>query len=200
MTIKASMGDLLGLYGLLRHFVEARLPADGRIGAEVDNFQMACKAVDLLVAAKKRRVPVRAAGRQLQALLAQHLQAHLLSHGASRVRPKTHLAFDIAECMQQDDMLVDAFTTERLHQRVKGVANHCKDPTNYEYAVLAGVLNVQQNTLSEEGASTVALVGATASMPGAPNIAIADKARYHGEAFAAGDFALRGVCVCAWAG
>ena len=89
LTIKASMSDLLGLYGLLRHFVEARLPADGRIGAEVHNFQMVCKAVDLLVAAKKRRVPVRAAGRQLQALLAQHLQAHLLSHGASRVRPKT---------------------------------------------------------------------------------------------------------------
>ena len=71
LTIKSSMSDLLGLYGLLRHFVEARLPADGRIGAEVWYFQMVCKAVDLLVAAKKRRVPVRAAGRQLQALLAR---------------------------------------------------------------------------------------------------------------------------------
>ena len=112
------------------------------------------------------------------------------------------MGFDIAECMQQDDMLVDAFTTERLHQRVKGVANRCKDPDNYEYSVLAGVLNVQQNALSEEGASTVALVGPTTTMLGAPNIAIADKARYHGEAFAAGHFALRGVCVCvcAWAG
>ena len=97
--------------------------------------------------------------------------------------------------MQQDDMLVDAFTTERLHQRAKGVAQHCKDPINYESSVLAGVLNVHQNSLSEEGASTVSLVGATARIPGAPSIVIADKARYHGEAFAAGDFALRGVYV-----
>ena len=89
LAIKASMSDLLGLYGLLRHFVEARLPEDRRMAAEVYNFQLVCKAVDLLLAAKKRRVPVRAAGRQLHALLEQHLQRHVQTHGTSRVRPKT---------------------------------------------------------------------------------------------------------------
>ena len=97
--------------------------------------------------------------------------------------------------MQQDDMLVDAFTLERLHLRAKRVAEHCKDPGHYEASVLGRVLNAHMNSLSEEGAFTVALVGKTATMPGAPNIAIADKAKYHGESFAAGDFAFRGVCV-----
>ena len=88
LTIKASMSDLLGLYCLLRHFVEVRLPEDRRMAAEVYNFQLVCKAVDLLLAAKKRRVPVRAAGRQLHALLEQHLQRHVQTHGAIRARPK----------------------------------------------------------------------------------------------------------------
>ena len=83
LTIKASMSDLLGLYCPLRHFVEVRLPEDRRMAAEVYNFQLVCKAVDLLLAAKKRRVPVRAAGRQLHALLEQHLQRHVQTHGAT---------------------------------------------------------------------------------------------------------------------
>ena len=51
------------------------------------------------------------------------------------------------------------------------------------------------NALSDEGAFTVALLGKTATMPGAPNITIADKARYHGEVFTAGEFVVRGMCV-----
>ena len=100
--------------------------------------------------------------------------------------------------MQQDDMLVDAFTLERLHLRAKGVAERCKDPGHFEGSVLGGVLNAHINALSDAGAFTVALLGKTATMPGAPNITIADKAKYHGETFTAGDFAFRGVCV--WVG
>ena len=65
------------------------------------------------------------------------------------MRPNTHFAFDIAECMQQDDILVDAFTLERLHLRAKRVAERCKDPGNYEASVLGGVLNAHMNSLSE---------------------------------------------------
>ena len=103
------MGDLMGLYGLLRHFSEDRVPADARIAAELRNFQLACQAVDILVAAKKRRVSVRSAGDQLRVVLEQHMQSHVEAHGNGRVRPKGHWGFDIAECMLQDDFLLDAF-------------------------------------------------------------------------------------------
>ena len=195
LTIKGGMSDLLGLYGLLRHFVETRVPADRRIAAEVDNFHLVCKAVDLLLAAKKRRVPVRDAGRQLLALLQQHLQKHVEAHGNGRVRPKTHWAFDIAECMQQDEMLLDAFGTERLHLRVKGVAEHCKNIVAYEKSVMSGITNVHLNSLAHRGVSTVAMLGATTCMPGAPDIRVAQKSQCFGDHFNVGDFVFRGAYV-----
>ena len=127
MTIKASMGDLMGLYGLLRHYSEDRVPADRRIAAELHNMQLACKAIDILIAAKKRRTTLRSAGQQLEMVLEQHVRSHVEASGNARVRPKSHRAFDIAECMKQDEFLLDAFGTERLHFRVKKIAEHCQN-------------------------------------------------------------------------
>ena len=195
LTIKASMGDLMGLYGLLRHFSEGRVPADRRIAAELHNFQLACQAVDILVAAKKRRVPLRSAGDQLRVVLEQHMQSHVKASGNGRVRPKGHWGFDIAECMQQDEFLLDAFGTERLHLRVKGIAEHCKNITHYDNSVMQGVTSAHMNSLAENGVSTVVMLGPVAQMPGAPNISIADKCKYFGEQFNVGDFVFRGASV-----
>ena len=41
-NIKAGMSDLLGLYGLLRHFVKVRNPADDRVAAELHVFSLSC--------------------------------------------------------------------------------------------------------------------------------------------------------------
>ena len=97
-----------------------------QIADEVYLFGLTCKALDLLLAAKKRRVDVREAGRQLLLILEEHMQSHVRVHGGQYVIPKSHWAFDIAECMVADGFLVDAFTLERLHLRVKAVATNCK--------------------------------------------------------------------------
>ena len=190
------MSELLGLYALLRHFVESRVPQDRRIAAEVYNFHLVCKAVDIVLSVKKRRVSVRDGGRQLQAVLEQHLQSHVRTSGNGRVRPKTHCGFDIAECMQQDEMLLDCFMLERLHLRARGGASHCKRLDVYEESVMAGITNAHLNTLGSQGISTVALVGGTASLPGAPSITISDKCEYFGEFFQVDDFVIRGVEWC----
>ena len=195
LTIKASMGDLMGLYGLLRHYSEDRVPADRRIAAELHNMQLACKAVDILIAAKKRRTTLRSAGQQLEAVLEQHMRSHVEASGSARVRPKSHWAFDIAECMQQDEFLLDAFGTERLHLRVKKIAEHCQNIPFYDESVMAGVTNTHMNSIAECGVSTVAMVGPVAEMPGAPGICIGDKCRYFGEHFSVGDFVCRGASV-----
>ena len=192
-TVKASMGDLLGLYGVLRHFVEiSEHRDDARIAAEVQNFFLVCKAVDLLLAAKRRRIPVPDAGRQLLTLLELHLESHMKAHGGNgRVRPKTHWAFDIAQCMMSDDYLMDTFTTERLHLRAKGVADNVKKLDCFEASVMAGITNVHFRMLSEE-AGPVGLVGATMAMPGAPHVTMADKCKYFGVYVKVGDFVFRG--------
>ena len=212
-TIKGSMSDLLGLYGLLRHFVEDRVPrmteaegaprmteaegtpriteADGRIAAEVRNFMLACKAVDLLVAAKRRQIPVRDAGHLLLATLQQHLESHVQSSGNRRVRPKSHWSFDVAQCMIQDGFLFDCFTTERLHLRAKRVADNCKNLGDFEGAVMAGVTNVHMRTAAAS-VSPAGLIGATAAFPGAPHIVVADKCQYYGVYLSLHDFVFRG--------
>ena len=166
-TIKANMGDLLGLYALLRHFVESRVPDTSSIVEEVHLFQLTCKAVDLVLAAKKRRVDVREAGAQLLLVLEEHLKLHVKVHGNGRVAPKFHWAFDIAECMVADGFVVDAFTLERLHLRVKAIANHCKNLNKYEASVMTGVTSSHLNNLvnTDSWPSGCNLVDKVASVP-----------------------------------
>ena len=195
LTIKASMGDLVSLYGLLRHFVEvSACRDDARIAVEIYNFKLVCSAVDLLIATKRRQLPIQDAGRQLLVVLERHLQSHVAAHGNRRVRPKTHWAFDVAQCMVDDDYLMDAFTTERLHQRVKQVANNCKNLQDYEGSVMAGVTNVHARALAAD-LRPAGLVGTTAALDG--GIVVADRCRYYGVHLSVHDFVFRGASA-AW--
>jgi hypothetical protein len=49
--VKASRAELLGVYGLLRHYVECELPADRAAEPPVQSFFAACKVLDWLLAA-----------------------------------------------------------------------------------------------------------------------------------------------------
>ena len=71
--VKAGMSDMLGLYGLLRHFVEVRAPAGEGIAVQLRIFQLSCTAIDLLLKAKKHRIAVREAGAMLKPLLEEHM-------------------------------------------------------------------------------------------------------------------------------
>ena len=191
-TIKGPMSELLGLYGVLRHFTETRLPADPRISAELTNFQLVCKAIDILLAAKRGQLAVRDAGHQLQVALATHLESHVRRSGTRRVRPKSHWAFDIAECMQHDDVFVDCFKTERLHLRAKAAAENHKRLCDYEEGVMAGIMNSHMNSLKTSGVATVAFEGPVAQLPGASDILIGDCCEYCGVHFSVDDFVFRG--------
>ena len=76
---------------MMRHFVDLRTPDHTRITEEVNLFKLTCQALDLVLAAKKRRVGVREAGRQLLSVLEEHLQQHVKVHGSRRILPKEPL-------------------------------------------------------------------------------------------------------------
>ena len=127
-------------------------------------------------------------------LLEQQLCLRVQSLGNTRVKPKHHWCFDIAECMLQGDpMLLDAFGTERLHLRVKNIAENCCNLQAYEDYVMACVTNVHMNSLEfPGGASPVHLVGPQSVMPGAQHIRLASGCQCHGEQFHVGEFCFRG--------
>ena len=192
-TIKASMSDLLGLYRLMGHFVATRVASGGPLDKHVLLFKRVAEAVDLLLAVKHRRLAPRDAGRLLGKVLEEHM-ALLHSLGTTRLRPKLHWAFDVAECLTHDDYLVDAFRLERLHLRIKDIAEHCKHLGQYEAAVMAGVTHRHLNLMKEVPAwnSPCHLFGRVEAVPCAAGITIADKAMFHQEVFKVGHFVCRG--------
>ena len=192
-TIKAGMSELLGLYRVLMHFLATRVSSGGPLDTHVHLFQLVGKAVDLLLAVKHRCLAPREAGRKLELVLQQHMEL-LHNLGEARLRPKLHWAFDVAECLAKDDFLVDAFTLERLHLRVKDVANLRHNLQDYETSVMHAVTtrHLNQMTGAEAWASPCKFIGQECALPGSPNIMLAEKAKHYGETFSVGNFACRG--------
>ena len=73
---------------------------------------------------------------------------HLAAHGTSHVKPKHHLNHLIPLQIFRDGRVNDEFIIERMHLRVKSVANEIRNTQRFERSVLARVLTAQINTLN----------------------------------------------------
>jgi len=190
-TIKCSASEMIGLYGLLRHYMETRVPPDPRLERVKLNFLLIAKVVDIFLLAKRRAMPMREASEKARAALIAHLRNHKALHGNTRVKPKTHWAFDVCETMLMDDFFMDAFIIERLHLRVKGVAQHVKDLRTYERSTLAGVTNRHAASLPDS-THVSRLVGRAVPFPGLPRASVADSAERGGLRVKIDDYVFRG--------
>ena len=198
--LRAGMSDQLALYTLLRHFVEARIRHPDAISAEVKQFSLVCTALDLVLAAKRGRIGVREAGLQLKRILEKYLAAVVDLRGKQSVTPKYHWAFDVADQLITDGYIVDAFTLERLHLRVKAVANCCKNLGAYEQQVMRGVVNAHVNAMVDapRWSSTCHMTGPRTEVPWLPGVEIADHIMFRSTSFHVTQFVHRGRgwCVC----
>ena len=191
-AVKCSSSELLSLYGMMRHWAHERLPRDSdAIRPQLDCFLLACDAVDVLMQAKRCEKPMRRAGEELRDVLVRHQVAHQALHGLGHVKPKHHWAFDIAEQLQTDAWLFDSFVIERLHLRIRTIAEHCKNLASYETSVLSGVFNDHARR-AEATVTTVGLLGRTAPLPGWPGVIVSDHLEISGMRAAVGDFVFRG--------
>ena len=190
--MKASAGEVIQLYCLLRHWVETRLPTDRpEIARSKRAFLLACKAVDILLLAKRRSLPLSEASVRLRLALTEFLKEHVAQHGVERVRPKHHWAFDIAETMATDHFLFDAFVIERLHLRVRNIADNVSCMASFERSVLSGVLNDHARRASS-CVSGGGLLGQSAPFPDVPTALISDKLEWGGFRAAVGDVVFYG--------
>ena len=190
--VKAAASEVLHLYSLLRHWVETRLPQDdSRVALQMDSFLAVCKATDIALLAKRGSLGLADAAKRLRSALKEFMSRHINEHGTASVRPKHHWAFDIADQMEKDDFLFDAFVIERLHLRVRNVADNVKALRTFERSVLSGVVNDQsrrgQGRLCGGG-----LLGRTAPFPNLPSAVVSDKVELGGLRVAVGDVIFRG--------
>lgn len=170
--LKCTASELLGLYGLLRHFIETRVGDHADLAAKRASFQAACSCLDLILFAKRGLASCDEVAPRLLQASCRHLQLHIAAYGHSHIKPKHHWALDIADQIRDHDCVLDAFIIERIHLQVKVVAEHVRNTTRFERSVLSGVLNNQLRRASQ--ASDVAgLRGPSAHLPGSLGVQVA---------------------------
>ena len=190
-TIKAAASEVLSLYGALRHWVEVRMPKDARVTRNVEAFLAACKVVDIVLLAKRGEASRPRAGAALVKAVAEHMRLHCLAYGDTCVKPKHHWAFDVAEQLGQRDYVFDSFIVERLHLRVKTVAERVRNTVAFESSVLSGVVNehVRRGQSCDAGGG---LIGKFAPHPSLANVLVADRMELGGVRVSIDDFVFRG--------
>ena len=189
--LACSASELLNLYGLLRHFFECRVVHDARIAQELLSYQLCCKAVDVIILAKRGSISMAEAGSRLRTALEAHMAQHIRAYGLDKIRPKSHWSFDIADFLERDEFLFDCFIIERLHLRVKAVAENIKNLHTSERSVMSGIVNDQVRRLRVDSLSS-GLLGRTAKLLGFPDVLLADHLDLQGFCVAVDDYVFYG--------
>lgn len=152
-SIRGQASELLGLYGLLRHYVETVIGDDPRVAAHKASFDAACRVLDIILRAKRGRADVMRCADELRVALAEHLRAHKITYGTRLVRPKHHWLMDLPDQLRRDGCVLDAFVIERIHLQCKRIAEHVKNTSRFERSVLAGIANAAARCRSEATAA-----------------------------------------------
>ena len=188
--LKCSCSELLAAYGLVRHFAETRVPAGSEeVAPALDSFQACCHIMDVIRLAKSGQVALPDAGGMLATAVADHLRKHKLAYGESFVRPKFHWMFDIAEQWTTAPLVIDAFIIERLHLRMKAIAEPVCNTNVFEETTLAGIINSQLRSLHSNDICKDGLVGKKAML--GQDIQVADKVTLGGLNISINDVVLK---------
>ncbi len=189
--VHASCSELLGLYGMLRFFVELKLGAVPETTEHLESLNKMCDVMDMLLAIKRCTVNVAQGTAQLEADVAEHIRLHVAAYGAGHVKPKHHWMMDVPGQIRSDGILVDAFVIERIHLRVKCIAENVRNTTSFEGSVLESVLTAHFEELGSRQFGDC-LLGRSAVLPGFLGARVADGMRNFGIEFRIGDVAMCG--------
>ena len=180
--LKASASEMLGLYGLLRHWSEVEVGDNPTMSEHKASFEAACEVIDIILRCKRGFIEQHAAKPLLLRAIADHMRLHKAIYGTAHIKPKHHWMMDVAEQMGELPCVLDAFIIERLHLRVKKMLEPVKELGMVESSTLAGIMNSQ----FEEAKKFVGdgLTGVTATHLG---VRMADHASIGSLRLASGD-------------
>jgi len=152
VKIKGDASELLGLYALMRHFVELRfqdLPHE--LDAQRASFIACCDVVDVILEMKNGLEDPRSEnGRtRLENAIFTHLRLHIAAYGTQHIKPKHHLNHALAKQFYLKGVF-DAFVGERLHLRVKDISERHRNLPHFEAGVLGRVMKQQIGALRDE--------------------------------------------------
>jgi hypothetical protein len=129
------------------------------------------------------------ASARMREAMTVYFRFHKAAHGATKIRPKHHWAFDVADQLASDTVVFDAFVIERLHLRVRPLADNVKRLDTWERSVLGGVLNSHIRSANNANCKVLGggLVGKSATHHLLPGSTLADNLELGGFRAAVGD-------------
>ena len=165
--------------------METRLEHLDGIALQKQSYAAVCKIIDVVLLAKQGRIPLAQASGLLRRSLVDHLTKHKSAYGVEHIKPKHHYMFDVASQWERHAEVVDAFVIERLHLRVKAVAEPVRNTSCFERSCLASLINSHCRLLQEEKFGD-GLIGRSAVLDGT-SADIADCMRVQGMQLSVGD-------------
>ena len=148
--LKGDASEILGLYRLLRHFVE--LNFSGRPHELVDernSFNAACTFVDKIIDMKNGVTSHESDADilDLEDSYWEYLRNHFQAYGDEHMTPKFHLNHCLAKQFMK--RILDAFICERLHLRVKPIVDRIDNTRAFEKSVLLRSVASQIHSINE---------------------------------------------------
>ena len=188
--VRASVSELLGLYGLLRHYFATEVVDRPELLPHWRSFEACCRVLDLILAAKKKLVSPKRAASILRVRISRFMELHLACYGSESVRPKHAWQWAIAEHWERDDEVWDALVIERLHLTVKSTAIRLRSLVRMERTLLSGTLNAQISSLETLNGPCCLLDNRPMTMNGLPHTLFADSVQVWGMSLSVGDVAF----------
>jgi len=186
--LKLNASELIGIYGLFRHFIETTIGDRPELARERDSLQKCFAVVDMMLDAKRGTTPMQDAVGALRRAHAAHMNAHMALYGTSHILPKHHWMWDVFEQMLRDPLVLDAFVIERAHLRVKRVAELVDNTRTFERSVLAGLTTYCAQCLDNPDVFSDGLRGLQAPLPEDHSIKVADRMVINSLLVEVGDF------------
>ena len=172
--LKGNCSEFLGLYGLLRHWVETRAGGVPELLPQRQSFDAACLVLDVILHIKRGLIGVQPGAERLQRVVSDFIRLHKAAYGEAHLRPKHHWLMDVAPQVVRDGLVLDAFIVERQHLLVRSVAENVRNTSAYEASILAGVWN-KQFAAGRTADFGDGLLGPRGPLPDVAGVLVADR-------------------------
>ena len=190
--IKANASECLGMYVLLRDFIETQVGERPELELERQSFDAACRVIDVIMKAKLHVMTMGDAARELIVIMGDFMAKHKEAYGDQFIKPKHNWLWDLIAQFLRDPFVLDALIVERLHLTVRRAADNIHNTRSFEASVLSRAINEQIEKLqSVIGMCTLEQTTAVNCDGFADVVLIGDNMQILGMHVAVGDIIFR---------
>ena len=185
--IKANASECLGMYVLLRDFIETEVGDRPELELERQSFDAACYVMDVIMRAKLHTTTMQDAALELLHAMGDFLTKHKKAYGDAFIKPKHHWLWDLVEQFLRDPFVLDALIVERLHLTIRRAAENVHNLRTFEASVLSRALKEQMQKLQEVTASCTLSQTTAVNLAGFADVVLGDNMQIIGMHVSVGD-------------